>query len=65
MGNRLKFYGWGFENTGLTEGEREHLFHFVAACLGVEPRARAAAAGSRHRACVRRASRRPPRSQAS
>jgi len=38
MGNRLKFYGWGFENTGLTEGEREHLFHFVAACLGVEPR---------------------------
>src|SRR5271165_4697741 len=38
MGNRLKFYGWGLENTGLTDAEREHLFHFVAACLGVEPR---------------------------
>jgi alkyldihydroxyacetonephosphate synthase len=38
MGERLKFYGWGFENTGLTDAEREHLFHFVAACLAVEPR---------------------------
>ena len=38
MGNRLKFYGWGFENTGLADDEREHLFHFVADRLGVKPR---------------------------
>ena len=38
MGGRLKFYGWGFENTGLTEPERDHLFRFVAENLGVEPR---------------------------
>ena len=38
MGNRLKFYGWGFEDTGLSESEREHLFGFVADRLGVEPR---------------------------
>ena len=38
MGPRLKFYGWGFENTGLTDAEREHLFRFVAKNLGVEPR---------------------------
>jgi alkyldihydroxyacetonephosphate synthase len=38
MVKRLKFYGWGFEDTGLDDVEREHLFHFVAAGLGVEPR---------------------------
>jgi alkyldihydroxyacetonephosphate synthase len=38
MGNRLKFYGWGVENTGLDEAERERLFRFVADRLGVEPR---------------------------
>jgi alkyldihydroxyacetonephosphate synthase len=38
MEPRLKFYGWGFENTGLDDVEREHLFHFVAAILGIEPR---------------------------
>jgi alkyldihydroxyacetonephosphate synthase len=38
MGKRLKFYGWGFENTGLTDPEREHLFRFVADRLGVQPR---------------------------
>jgi alkyldihydroxyacetonephosphate synthase len=38
MGNRPKFYGWGFENTGLTGAERELLFRFVADRLGVEPR---------------------------
>ena len=38
MGERLKFYGWGYENTGLSEAEREHLSRFVADRLGVEPR---------------------------
>ena len=38
MGNRLKFYGWGFENTGLTDDERELLFRFLADRLGVKPR---------------------------
>ncbi|MGC9959985.1 hypothetical protein [Roseiarcus sp.] len=38
MGQRLKFYGWGFEDTGLTDAERDHLFRFVAGRLGVEPR---------------------------
>jgi alkyldihydroxyacetonephosphate synthase len=38
MGPRLKFYGWGFENTGLTDAEREHLFRFVADRLGAAPR---------------------------
>jgi alkyldihydroxyacetonephosphate synthase len=38
MARRLKFYGWGLEGAGLEEPEREHLFHFVAAKLGVEPR---------------------------
>ena len=38
MGQRLKFYGWGYENTGLSQAEREHLFRFVADKLGVEPR---------------------------
>src|SRR5580700_8920037 len=38
MAKRLKFYGWGYENTGLSDAEREHLFGFVADHLGVEPR---------------------------
>src|SRR3954453_5349064 len=38
MGSRLKFYGWGVENTRLDESEREQLFRFVADRLGVEPR---------------------------
>ncbi len=38
MGPRLKFYGWGYENTGLDNAEREQLFRFVADRLGVEPR---------------------------
>ena len=38
MGSRLKFYGWGYENTGLSDAEREHLFRFVVDRLGVEPR---------------------------
>ncbi len=38
MAQKLKFYGWGYENTGLSEAEREHLFRFVANSLGVEPR---------------------------
>jgi alkyldihydroxyacetonephosphate synthase len=37
MDNRLKFYGWGVENTGLNEAEREQLFRFIADRLGVEP----------------------------
>src|SRR5271165_7199497 len=38
MGNRLKFYGWGYENTGLDDAERTHLCRFVADRLVVEPR---------------------------
>ena len=38
MGSRVKFYGWGVENTGLDEAERERLFRFVADRLGAEPR---------------------------
>jgi alkyldihydroxyacetonephosphate synthase len=38
MPQRLKFYGWGYENTGLGDAERDHLFRFVAGNLGVEPR---------------------------
>jgi alkyldihydroxyacetonephosphate synthase len=38
MAPRLKFYGWGYENTGLTEPERDHLLRFVGEKLGVEPR---------------------------
>jgi len=38
MGRRLKFYGWGCENTGLSDAERAHLFRFVAEKLGVETR---------------------------
>ena len=37
-GPRLKFYGWGFEDTGLDDAERDQLFRFVAERLGVEPR---------------------------
>ncbi|HEY0420257.1 MAG TPA: FAD-binding oxidoreductase [Acetobacteraceae bacterium] len=36
MDGRLKFYGWGAENTGLDEAERERLFRFAADRLGVE-----------------------------
>ncbi|MBV9247786.1 MAG: FAD-binding oxidoreductase, partial [Acetobacteraceae bacterium] len=36
MNGRLKFYGWGVENTGLDDAERERLFRFAAARLGVE-----------------------------
>jgi alkyldihydroxyacetonephosphate synthase len=38
MAPRLKFYGWGYENTGLTEPERDRLLRFVGEKLGVEPR---------------------------
>src|SRR5271166_3394496 len=38
MTKKLKFYGWGYENTGLDDAEREHLVRFVAENLGVEPR---------------------------
>jgi alkyldihydroxyacetonephosphate synthase len=38
MSPRLKFYGWGFEDTGLDDAERDRLFRFVAERLGVEPR---------------------------
>lgn len=38
MGDRLKFYGWGTENSGLDEAERERLFRFLADHLGIEPR---------------------------
>jgi alkyldihydroxyacetonephosphate synthase len=38
MGPRLKFYGWGYEGAGLDDVERDRLFRFVAARLGVEPR---------------------------
>ncbi len=38
MGDRLKFIGWGTENSGLDEAERDLLFRFLADRLGVEPR---------------------------
>jgi alkyldihydroxyacetonephosphate synthase len=38
VAGRLKFYGWGLENTGLDEAERTRLFRFLADRLGVEPR---------------------------
>lgn len=41
MGDRLKFYGWGVEGTGLDEAERARLFGFLADRLGVEPRTEA------------------------
>src|SRR4051812_24496800 len=37
MDQRLKFYGWGFENTGLDDSERAALLHFLSRDLGVEP----------------------------
>jgi alkyldihydroxyacetonephosphate synthase len=42
MGGRMKFYGWGVENTGLDEGEQQQLFGFLADRLGVETRLAAA-----------------------
>ena len=36
MDSRLKFYGWGVENTGLNEAEREQLFRFIADRLWVK-----------------------------
>ena len=41
MAPRLKFYGWGNEGEGLSDGERGHLFRFAAEHLGAEPRASA------------------------
>lgn len=38
MGERLKFYGWGTEGTGLDEAERDRLFRFLVDRLGIEPR---------------------------
>ncbi len=38
MGQKLKFYGWGYEGAGLTADERDLLCRFVADRLGVEPR---------------------------
>jgi alkyldihydroxyacetonephosphate synthase len=38
MSGRLKFYGWGIENTGLDKDERDRLFRFLFDRLGVEPR---------------------------
>src|SRR5271166_401948 len=38
MEKRLKFYGWGCEDTGLSDAEREQLFRFIADRLGAEPR---------------------------
>jgi alkyldihydroxyacetonephosphate synthase len=38
MAARLKFYGWGYENTGLSDAERARLFCFVSEKIGVEPR---------------------------
>ena len=38
MDSHLKFYGWGVEDTGLDEAERQRLFRFLADRLGVEPR---------------------------
>src|SRR5262245_55643147 len=38
MGGRLKFCGWGQENTGFNEAERERLFNFLADRIGVVPR---------------------------
>ncbi|MBL8893476.1 MAG: FAD-binding oxidoreductase [Rhizobiales bacterium] len=38
MAGHLKFYGWGLENTGLDQRERDRLFGFIKNKLGVEPR---------------------------
>jgi alkyldihydroxyacetonephosphate synthase len=37
MSDRLKFYGWGLEGSGLDDAQRNHLFGFVKR-LGAEPR---------------------------
>ena len=36
MAARLKFYGWGYENTGLSDDERARLFCFVSEKLGTK-----------------------------
>src|SRR5215207_6698391 len=41
MNGRLKFYGWGVENTGLDEAERGRLFRFLADRFKIEPRLQA------------------------
>ena len=64
MARRLKFYGWGYEGTGLSEPERDHLFGFVAERLGAEPRPAAPPKRIRDRPPPPRASPRPPRSRA-
>ena len=38
MAGRLKFYGWGLENTGFDQGEKDRLFRFIKNRLGVEAR---------------------------
>lgn len=38
MSVRLKFYGWGMENTGLDDVEKERLLGFLSSRLGIEPR---------------------------
>ncbi|MGH6873523.1 MAG: FAD-binding oxidoreductase [Aestuariivirgaceae bacterium] len=38
MDGRLKFYGWGAQNTGLDGTERGKLFGFLADRFGIEPR---------------------------
>ena len=38
MDGRLKFYGWGVQNTGLDEAERGRLFLFLADHFKIEPR---------------------------
>jgi alkyldihydroxyacetonephosphate synthase len=38
MDGRLKFYGWGAENTGLDEAERGRLFRFLSDRFRIEPR---------------------------
>jgi alkyldihydroxyacetonephosphate synthase len=38
MSDRLKFYGWGIENTGLDDEERDRLFRFLSDRLRVELR---------------------------
>ena len=59
MAGRLKFYGWGVENTGLDEAERDRLFRFIAGARRRTPPCRPAA-GVRHQlACLPR--RRPAR----
>jgi hypothetical protein len=35
MSGRLKFYGWGIENTGLDKDERDRLFRFLFDRLGL------------------------------